>query len=127
MPYKIRTVLTDNGVQFCDLPQHRSGPTAHYRVRKFDRVRLAHGVEHRYGRHQQLSQHLAAFVLDAPKQAIHDRRPAQGGGPIRHSDRGNQGRLDRSSHKLNQTASEQPGADKCPAGHPVISQLAHFQ
>ena len=26
--YKIHTVLTDNGVQFCDLPSRRSGPTA---------------------------------------------------------------------------------------------------
>src|SRR5260221_5470723 len=31
VPYKIHTVLTDNGVQFRDMPQHRSGPTARYR------------------------------------------------------------------------------------------------
>jgi transposase InsO family protein len=28
VPYKIRTVLTDNGVQFCDQPSRRNGPTA---------------------------------------------------------------------------------------------------
>jgi putative transposase len=32
----------------------------------------------------------AAFVLDALEQAIHDRRPARGGGLIHHSDRGSQ-------------------------------------
>jgi transposase InsO family protein len=46
-PYKIHTVLTDNGVQFCDMPQHRSGPTARYRVHMFDRVCREHGIEHR--------------------------------------------------------------------------------
>jgi transposase InsO family protein len=32
----------------------------------------------------------AGFVLDALEQAIHDRRPAHGGGLIHHSDRGSQ-------------------------------------
>ena len=32
----------------------------------------------------------AGFVLDALEQALHDRRPAQGGGLIHHSDRGSQ-------------------------------------
>ena len=32
----------------------------------------------------------ASFVLDALEQAIHARRPAQGGGLIHHSDRGSQ-------------------------------------
>ncbi|WP_095204622.1 IS3 family transposase [Mesorhizobium carmichaelinearum] len=32
----------------------------------------------------------AAFVLDALEQALHDRRPVQGGGLIQHSDRGSQ-------------------------------------
>lgn len=44
----IHTVLTDNGVQFGDMPPHRSGPTARYRVHKFDPVCLEHGVEHRF-------------------------------------------------------------------------------
>lgn len=38
VPYKIHTVLTDNGVQFCDMPKHRSGPTVRYRLHAFDRV-----------------------------------------------------------------------------------------
>ena len=32
----------------------------------------------------------ASFVLDAPEQAIHDRRPAKGAGLVAHSDRGSQ-------------------------------------
>jgi hypothetical protein len=93
VPYKIHTVLTDNGVQFRDMPQHRSGPTARYRLHSFERVCRQHGVEHRltkpnhpwtngqvermnrtlkeatvrryhYATHQQLREHLAAF-LDA--------------------------------------------------------------
>jgi putative transposase len=30
----------------------------------------------------------AAFVLDALEQALHQRRPVRGGGPVHHSDRG---------------------------------------
>ncbi len=93
VPYAIHTVLTDNGVQFCDQPSRRDGPTARYRVHLFDRVCREHGVEHRltkpnhpwtngqvermnrtlkeatvkryhYETHDQLREHLAAF-LDA--------------------------------------------------------------
>ena len=93
VPYKIHTVLTDNGVQFCDAPQHRTGPTARYRLHMFDRVCREQDIEHRltkpnhpwtngqvermnrtlkeatvrryhYDTHQQLEAHLAAF-LDA--------------------------------------------------------------
>ncbi len=93
VPYKIHTVLTDNGVQFCDSPQHRSGPTARYRLHMFDRICRVHHIDHRltkpnhpwtngqvermnrtlkdatvkryhYGSHRQLREHLAAF-LDA--------------------------------------------------------------
>ncbi len=93
VPYKIHTVLTDNGVQFCDMPQLRSGPTARYRLHAFDRVCRQHDVEHRltkpnhpwtngqvermnrtlkeatvrryhYVTHRQLRDHLTAF-LDA--------------------------------------------------------------
>ena len=93
IPYQIHTVLTDNGVQFGDMPQHRSGPTARYRLHMFDRICREHGIEHRltkpnhpwtngqvermnrtlkeatvrryhYDTHRQLKEHLAAF-LDA--------------------------------------------------------------
>jgi len=93
VPYRIHTLLTDNGVQFGDMPQNRSGPTARYRLHRFDRICREHGIEHRltkpkhpwtngqvermnrtlkdatvrryhYTTHQQLRQHLAAF-LDA--------------------------------------------------------------
>lgn len=47
VPYQIHTVLTDNGVQFCDAPRNRSGPTAMLRVHRFDRVCREHGIEHR--------------------------------------------------------------------------------
>jgi transposase InsO family protein len=91
VPYKIHTVLTDNGVQFCDIPSRRSGPTARYRLHKFDRICREHGIEHRltkpnhpwtngqvermnrtlkdatvrryhYVSHRQLTDHLAAFL-----------------------------------------------------------------
>src|SRR5436190_13680956 len=47
VPYKIHTVLTDNGLQFCDAIQHRSGPTARYRRHMFERVCCEHEIEHR--------------------------------------------------------------------------------
>lgn len=91
VPYKIHTILTGNGVQFCHMPQHRNGPAARYSVHMFDRVCREHGIEHRltkpnhpwtngqvermnrtlkeatvrryyYGSHEQLRSHLAAFV-----------------------------------------------------------------
>lgn len=47
VPYQIHTVLTDNGIQFADLPRNRDGPTATWRGHPFDRVCSAHGIEHR--------------------------------------------------------------------------------
>ena len=47
VPYRIHTALTDNGVQFADLPKNRDGPTARFRGRPFDRVCARHGVERR--------------------------------------------------------------------------------
>ena len=93
VPYRIHTILTDNGVQFCDMPQNRSGPTARYRLHMFDRICREHEIEHRltkprhpwtngqvermnrtlkdatvrrfhYDSHGQLREHLATF-LDA--------------------------------------------------------------
>ena len=93
VPYRIHTVLTDNGIQFGDSIQHRSGPTARYRLHMFDRVCREHDIEHRltkpnhpwtngqvermnrslkeatvrryhYDTHRQLEDHVAAF-LDA--------------------------------------------------------------
>jgi transposase InsO family protein len=40
-------VLTDNGIQFADLPKNRKGPTARFRGHPFDRICLQHGIEHR--------------------------------------------------------------------------------
>ena len=91
VPYKIHTLLTDNGIQFAELPKNRSGATARYRMHMFDRVCREHGIEHRltkpnhpwtngqvermnrtlkeatvrryyYDTHDQLRSHLAAFV-----------------------------------------------------------------
>lgn len=93
VPYQIHTVLTDNGIQFADLPKNRTGPTAMWRGHPFDRACHELGIEHRltkpnhpwtngqvermnrtlkeatvrryhYETHQQLEDHLAAF-LDA--------------------------------------------------------------
>src|ERR1700755_1062747 len=47
VPYQVHTVLTDNGIQFADLPKNRSGPTARLRGHPFDRACRQHGIEHR--------------------------------------------------------------------------------
>ena len=47
VPYKIHTVLTDNGIQFCDLPKNHSGPTARWRTHIFDLLCRSHEIEHR--------------------------------------------------------------------------------
>jgi transposase InsO family protein len=39
--------LTDNGIQFADLPKNRSGATAMFRGHPFDRVCWANDIEHR--------------------------------------------------------------------------------
>jgi transposase InsO family protein len=91
VPYKIEIVLTDNGIQFADLPKNRSGPTAMFRGHPFDRACRSYGIEHRltkpnhpwtngqvermnrtikeatvrryhYSRHDQLRRHLDDFV-----------------------------------------------------------------
>lgn len=46
-PYKIHTVLTDNGMAFADLPKNRTGPTAMCFGHIFDRVCAENGIEHR--------------------------------------------------------------------------------
>ena len=45
--YLIHTVLTDNSIQFADLPKNRTGPTAMLRDHTFDRTCADHGIEHR--------------------------------------------------------------------------------
>jgi len=47
VPYKIHTVLTDNGIQFADLPKNRIGPTAQWRAHMFDMLCDTNGIEHR--------------------------------------------------------------------------------
>ena len=47
-PYKIHTVLTDNGMAFADLPKNRTGPSRRFLgPHIFDRVCIEHGIEHR--------------------------------------------------------------------------------
>jgi transposase InsO family protein len=47
VPYRVEIVLTDNGIQFADLPKNRSGPTARLRGHPFDRACREHGIDHR--------------------------------------------------------------------------------
>ena len=47
VPYRIHTVLTDNGIQFADLPKNRGGLTARWRGHLFDRACYRHGIDHR--------------------------------------------------------------------------------
>ena len=46
-PYRLHTILTDNGIPFTDQPRNRSGPTAQYRLHVFDRICREHGIRHR--------------------------------------------------------------------------------
>jgi transposase InsO family protein len=46
-PYRLHTILTDNGIQFADLPRNRDGWTARYRVHRFDQICREHAIEHR--------------------------------------------------------------------------------
>lgn len=91
VPYRIHTVLTDNGIQFCQPARYRSGPTAQFSMHLFDRLCRQHGIEHRltkpnhpwtngqvermnrtikdatvkryhYADHQQLAAHLELFL-----------------------------------------------------------------
>lgn len=47
VPYRLHTILTDNGIQFADLPHNRDGWTARYRVHRFDQICRENGIEHR--------------------------------------------------------------------------------
>jgi transposase InsO family protein len=47
VPYKIHTVLTDNGVQFTFPPRYADGPTARYMTHMFDLRCRENGIEHR--------------------------------------------------------------------------------
>ena len=91
VPYVILTVLTDNGIQFADLPKNLNGPTAMLRGHPFDCSCRRHDIEHRltkpnhpwtngqvermnrtnrdatvkryhYDDHNQLRRHLADFI-----------------------------------------------------------------
>lgn len=46
-PYRLHTILTDNGIPFTDQPRNRTGPTAQYRLHVFDRLCREHDIEHR--------------------------------------------------------------------------------
>jgi hypothetical protein len=46
-PYRLRTILTGNGVQFCHPPRYRDGPTATFAGHLFDRLCAEHKIGHR--------------------------------------------------------------------------------
>jgi hypothetical protein len=47
VPYRLHTILTDNGIQFADQPRNRDGWTARYRIHRFDQICNANGIAHR--------------------------------------------------------------------------------
>ena len=47
VPYKIHTILTDNGIQFTYPPRYKDGPTAKYMTHMFDMRCRENGIEHR--------------------------------------------------------------------------------
>jgi transposase InsO family protein len=91
VPYKIHTILTDNGIQFRFAPRYADGPTARSMTHMFDMRCRENGIEHRftkinhpwtngqvermnrtikdatvkrhhYDSHEQLKSHLANFI-----------------------------------------------------------------
>lgn len=50
VPYKIHTVLTDNGIQFRFPPRYTDGPTARYMTHMFDMRCREASIEHRFTR-----------------------------------------------------------------------------
>lgn len=48
VPYKIHTVLADNGIQFRYPPRHANGPTARYMTHMFDMRCRENGIEDRF-------------------------------------------------------------------------------
>ena len=50
VPYRIHTVLTDNGIQFRLPPRYADAPTARYLTHMFDLRCAEHGIEHRFTR-----------------------------------------------------------------------------
>ena len=91
VPYRIHTILTDNGIQFRFAPRYANGPTARYTTHMFEMRCRENGIEHRFTRinhpwtngqvermnrtikeatvkryhydsHQQLQRHLGDFV-----------------------------------------------------------------
>ena len=47
VPYKIHTILTDNGIQFTLPPRYADGPTATYMAHMFDMRCEENRIEHR--------------------------------------------------------------------------------
>jgi transposase InsO family protein len=99
VPYKIHTVLTDNGIQFTFPPRYVDGPTATYMTDMFDMRCRVNGIEHRltkvkhpwtngqvermnrtikeatvkryhYDSHQQLETHLQDFIAACPASGL---------------------------------------------------------
>jgi transposase len=48
VPYRIHTVLTDNGIQFRYPPRYANGPTARHMTHMFDMRCRENGIEHRF-------------------------------------------------------------------------------
>lgn len=48
VPYKIHTILTDNGIQFRYPPRYADGPTARYMTHMFAMRCRENGIEHRF-------------------------------------------------------------------------------
>ncbi len=81
-PYRLHTLLTDNGIQFADLPRNRDGWTARYRVHRFDQICRANGIEHRLtkpnhpwtnGQVERMNRILNGATVNRYHYATHDR------------------------------------------------------
>ncbi|WP_092963397.1 IS481 family transposase [Falsiroseomonas stagni] len=76
-PYRIHTVLTDNGMAFADLPKYRDGATARWVGHIFERVCDENSIEHRLTNPYHpwtngQAERMNRTVKDATIKAFHD-------------------------------------------------------
>ena len=79
VPYKIHTVLTDNGVQFTFPPRYADGPTARCMTHMFDMRCRENGIEHRLTKIKHPWTNGQVERMNRTIKEAHRQTPSQGG------------------------------------------------